>query len=1306
MEIIKLPSVLPGELDLAEINDKLRRREVQLDWRAVVSVSQQHLAVLCAGLDLSNDIDVLGLEEDGAIAEHIMDEIAEFFNNAAHSGETASEPTPSASSDSESPEVWTPEPLASETDHSPAPSEQETRDLTTEQRPQIASQATPSQYELRAQFEDMIVKELLGPAHGEEEEIEEDSLRDRYLIGLLAPKNSQQQSEQQEELALSQADNPEEGKAETHASGTPTMFPSSMGMTFTVSGEAGAIAVRAKWGRYERQASQYPDEKGDYKRVWKRYPMEGTTTFPLQEGKQTPWIVNRQECPDVYVEATIRKQNNGDWLITLFLVNAQTEPKQSKDSAWLFQPELEVRSTNANEPDIFLRKPLPYASQNLDPLIKQENDMMAMLYRHHVEFAVGHNVGVHAETSPETPQRAVRLTIQVAPAYEVPKTASPNADEIAELTGLALDMAVLGESDRDTVLETLHPLANAYESWINQQAQRIHDPAEELENYAETAESAIAQCWQALNRIREGIDLLSTNDEAWSAFQFMNAAMRKQRVRGIYAEQRRRGQQASLEDIDIPKNRSWYPFQLAFILLNLPSLTDLHHEDRSHPTNAICDLLWFPTGGGKTEAYLGLTAYTIALRRQQGMIAGRDGEHGVAVLMRYTLRLLTLQQFQRATALICACESLRRANPETWGREPIRIGLWVGRNSTPNYTSQSEEFSKQTKGQFQQQQGGSPHQLTNCPWCGTAIDPSKHLTVDPFDKGQGRTYLKCGDNLGSCEFSKGEGLPILVVDEEIYRHLPALLIATVDKFAQMPWKGEIQMLFGQVNGYCQRHGYRSPNLEDSDRHPKKGRLPAAKTLTDIPQLRPPDLIIQDELHLISGPLGTLVGLYETAVDQLASWEVNGKKVRPKVIASTATIKQAQTQVHNLFLRNLQVFPPQGLDISDNFFSRQREPGEATPGRRYLGICAPGRRLKAALIRVYVAALSAAQVLYNTYGKTADPWMTLVGYFNSLRELGGTRRLVEDDIRSRLSRKELEKRGLATRSSVNLEELTSRKRSTDIPQLLDWLETPFDPEQQATNQARRKQGKKVEQQDPLDVVLATNMISVGVDVKRLGLMVACGQPKNTAEYIQATSRIGRNVPGLVITVYNWTRPRDLSHYERFEHYHSTFYQNVEALSVTPFAPGALSRGLTALLVSLIRLGGQEFNHNDRAGTIARSHPYVEKAKEAIVKRASHIEDDPLSQQVQKELNATLDQWLHQAENRPGGGTLVYQSQKAGETGVPLLQSPEETRGQWQRFTCLNALRNVEPTVNLIFTDQPPNEEFDRVPEPYQNSDSNE
>ncbi|MDJ0716752.1 MAG: DISARM system helicase DrmA [Prochloraceae cyanobacterium] len=1323
MEIIKLPPVLPGDLDLAEINQQLKDGKAELDWSEVVSAQQKYLEVLLAELDLSDNADVLGI--DGTIADNIASEII-LFCESRRSKKSKSR-SKKRSESQFTPQVWEQASVKNEGEKIEEERKDEGENLKEEREKNSSFIPDPSSlkildrattYTIRAELETAILKDLLGPVGGSEEEIEEKSITDRYLVGLLAPrlrrkKNEQQEdevpleeeSELQESLEIVGQDSPEEGSTEASVPPPNTMFPSSMGMTFCVSGEADKIAITAKWGKYQREKSQISfKDDGSPKQVWKRYPQEGRTTEALVEGREIHWVVSPQEEPDVYVKGKIRRLDNGEWIVSLFLVNAQQEPNKLRDRAWLFQPELFVTSPDSSNQDIFLRKPLPVSIKNLDPLIHQENQAMAMLYRHQVEFAVGHGVSVRAETTENNTKRAVCLATSFVPTYEVAKTTPPTEAEIPELTGLVLDMQKLSQAEAKELPTYLNPLVTAYSSWIEQQQQRIDAPqsgflrdrAEELTEYEDVAKNAIANCQQTLERIQAGITVLQNNPQAVEAFQFMNNAMWKQRIHSIYAEKKRRGEKLKLEDIDLPKNRSWYPFQLAFILLNLPSVTDIHHQDRSDPTKAIADLLWFPTGGGKTEAYLGLSAYTIGLRRLQGKLGGRDGNYGVAVLMRYTLRLLTLQQFQRATALICACEAIRRQDESKWGREPFRIGLWVGQNSTPNYTSQSEECIKQLRSQSRQIKGGTPHQLTNCPWCGSKIDPGKNITVEPVDKGRGRTYIKCGDVLGRCIFSKGEGLPVLVVDEEIYRRLPTLLIATVDKFAQMPWKGQVQMLFGQVSGYCERHGFRSPDVEDKERHNKTGSLPAAKTIPSS-KLRPPDLIIQDELHLISGPLGTLVGLYETVVDKLASWEVNGKLVRPKVIASTATIRQAQTQVHNIFLRQLQIFPPQGLDIQDNFFSRQRQPSEATPGRRYLGICAPGRRLKATIIRVYLAVLSASQALYEKYGKKADPWMTLVGYFNSLRELGGTRRLVEDDIRNRLAK--MEKRGLAKRyiRMGGMEELTSRKDSTEIPVILDRLEIPFDPETEAENRSRRKADRQVDKPDPLDVILATNMISVGVDVKRLGVMVACGQPKNTAEYIQATSRVGRTHPGLVITVYNWARPRDLSHYERFAHYHATFYQHVEALSVTPFASGALDRGLTALLISLIRQAGEEFNGNDRAGKIERNHPYVRAALDAIVDRAEQIEGNQAGDRLRRELSVKLDKWLRRVAQLESGTTLQYQTSSRDGTAIKLIEAAG--KGQWDDFTCLNSLRNVEPTVGLVLTDSPPDEDNSRLPQPY-------
>jgi hypothetical protein len=1167
----------------------------------------------------------------------------------------------------------------------------------------------PSPAEIRAELEAMVVGDLLGPSGGESEELTERTVRDRYIVGVLAPSRAGAASETAaeeedeetplipDELAEGGSDSVDDGTTDKDVPVPSGHLPHSIGMTFCLDTDAKAIKVSAFWGQYKREVREerIDERTGRPIRVWQRYNRGGMVEIPLTDGPIKATAADA-EFPDIYLQGQIRKRDS-HWVVTLFLINAQEAVSKNKDEVHVFQPVVTVEAVDGTA--IFRKRMTVGSTDDI------EECLMAMLYRHHVEFAVGHGVSVHAEVSEKASDKATLIRTEFIPRHEVPRTAPPTEDDaeqnpaFGQLKGLVLDMKELAEADAKKLPKMLGPLVTAYREWIDGEAKKLDDPSEALEQFGAAPRVAIDNCRLTLERIEAGLQLLQADAQAFEAFQFMNRAMWLQRTHSIYAEQVRRGAQPDFDkDIDVPKNRSWRPFQIAFILLNLPGVTKLDHPERGEGPDALADLLFFPTGGGKTEAYLGLSAYTMGLRRLQGTVAGRVGDEGMAVLMRYTLRLLTIQQFQRATALICACESIRRRSLEKgdgrWGKTPFRIGLWVGRRTTPNRTDDAAEAIKQLRGNQYGGSGlGSPYQLTACPWCGSAIEGGKHLDSKPYPHGSARTLTYCGDKFGQCLFSRrqapDEGLPVVVVDEEIYRRLPTLLIATVDKFAQMPWKGEVQMLFGQVNGYCERHGFKSPEIEDSTSHPKsKLGLPSVR-LQEHPPLRPPDLIIQDELHLISGPLGTLVGLYETAIDKLCTWEVNGKPVRPKVIASTATIKNADVQVHSLFLRKVNVFPPPGLDVKDNFFSVQREPTAEDFGRLYIGVCSPGRRLKAVLIQVYVSMLCSAQALYEKYEKAVDPWMTVVGYFNSMRELGGMRRLVDDSIYTRARKQD--RRGLAKRylSGEYLAELTSRMRSEEIPQILDKLESVFDPEaEELRRQAFKKKDYKNVPKKPLDVLLATNMISVGVDVSRLGLMVVAGQPKATAEYIQATSRVGRAFPGLVCTVFNWARPRDMSHYETFEHYHATFYKHVEPLSVTPFSPGSLQRGLAGLLVSMVRLRGTEFNLNEAASRITTSNPYIQDAVETIAKRAELIGDGKATGDFcRAELLKKADLWQSEAQNTAGGRTLTYkepfgEGSKKGTT-VSLLHSPGLER--WEEFTCLNSLREVEPPVKFIISD---------------------
>ena len=1160
--------------------------------------------------------------------------------------------------------------------------------------------------------------DLLGPAGGPRERIVDMGVRDRYLVGKLAPREVSQGGIEGLEgpLANEDAEEPIDEKVPGHhepgaefgtatgrveaesdtadeidAASNQSLVPSSLGMTFCVDGDVELIEVEARWGRYERVPNNEHEllkPNGQKAKVWQRIACGGKIKLALTEGAITHQAPDN-EFPEVRVQGSIRAKNvNGDRLVTLFLVNAQEEPDTNRDTAWVFQPELIVRSDeNAAKRAIFRRRPVLDAD-GADP----EREALEMVYRDRVEFAVGHGVAVHAETADDV-TLATEVRTTVMPHYEVQVTETPGLDDsdrkaMREMVSSGLlDMQRLATLEIEPLVDALSMLTTDYSAWIGEQRDRV---GSEVTGYDEQSQLAMDRCEEILERLQQGINTLKSNEKALDAFRFANRAMATQRVRSQYALAMRRGEDVTLDKFDVLKNRSWRPFQLAFLLLSIPSLADPSHPDRVQAVEAYADLLWFPTGGGKTEAYLGVAAFTMAIRRMQGNVGGYDSSRGLAVIMRYTLRLLTLQQFQRATALICAMEVLRREALEkgdkSLGEEPFTIGLWVGNKVTPGTTEDSHRAIEDVRNPGKYNAGAaSPAQLTSCPWCGSEVAPGRDVEVDRV---AGRTFVYCGDKKGRCDFSKGKsskqshpGIPVLVVDEEIYHRPPTMMIATVDKFAMMAWRGQVRTLFGRVGQECERHGLLWQGADCNGNHQAGKGVPSSK-VKSISPIRPPDLIIQDEFHLISGPLGTMVGLYESAVDELCGWSLDGKTVKPKIIASTATVRKAKEQVNNVFMRRVSVFPPHGLDVEDNFFSVQR-PIKERPGRRYLGVCSPGSSRPAMLIRVYTAFLTAAQELFDRFGEPADPYMTMVGYFNSLRELGGMKRLAEDDVQTRSYRVQMsmvERPALAQRSISNICELTSRVSSQDIPKYLDNLEVKFKSEFDSAS------GKYVTRwQDgdtrAIDVVLATNMLSVGVDVNRLGVMAVNGQPKGTAEYIQATSRVGRSFPGLVCTVLTWARPRDLSHYETFEHYHATFYKHVEAQSVTPFSPRAMDRGLTGSLLSLMRLENDVFSPNEGAGQLSMSNQAeIVDAIKVLSARAGNVaEDNARKQLAETELKERADEWAKEASR--GGRILAYEKRgPEKDKTVALIKSPGLQA--WDNWTVPMSMREVEPGVRLI------------------------
>jgi hypothetical protein len=923
-------------------------------------------------------------------------------------------------------------------------------------------------------------------------------------------------------------------------------------------------------------------------------------------------------------------------VVSLFVVNnRRPSGDEDRDLAFAFQVRLEVHCGEG-----FVARP------NLRGQSSRDGDerIADLQYRDVNEWAVGH--GVATEVIVSEGRCHVARTCWV-PCAEVERV------EPSKLEGCELRMQVLAElPDAASAAASLMPLVGSYRDWIAAQQEDAPRDRQRAEVAAELMRSATL----AASRMEAGIRALE-DAKVLQAFTVANKVM------AVAARQR------DLQKGETPREPTWRPFQLAFVLLNLPGIAQPGHQDRE-----LVDLLFFPTGGGKTEAYLGLAAFTLVYRRlaNPGIQSA-----GLSVLMRYTLRLLTLDQLSRAATLVCALELERQQRVDVLGPWPFEVGLWVGRAATPNRMGRMGDYQRETArakviAYRNNERKASPVPLENCPWCGTKFT-SASFRLWPREDEPTDLHIVCVSR--SCRFTRDNPLPILAVDEPIYRRLPCFLIATVDKFASMPWVGEVGAFFGRVDR-SDRHGFYGPS------QPGRG--------TPLPgrRLPPPDLVIQDELHLISGPLGTIAGLYESALDWLASRQEGGLWVRPKIVASTATVRRAESQIRALFGRQrTEVFPPLGPDRRDSFFARTVV-REEVPARRYVGVAAQGRSLKVVLLRTCRALLSAAQKLYEEAGgkraqpNVADAYMTLLGYFNSLRELGGSRRIVEDEVGPTVA-------GYSERVRLGeaIGDFSDRRIAKEPVELTSRVPT------NEVSEAKRRLARDHREDDHVDVALATNMISVGLDITRLGLMVVLGQPKTSAEYIQATSRVGRDRerPGLVVTLLNVHRPRDRSHYERFGFYHETFYRSVEASSVTPFSPRALDRALVGAVVSLARQG-----HAPMTAAIGASNVLTERGNlgfvvDALVRRAcGHGQLDAeeqarLGEKVRMRVEELLDVWNTIANDfHQTGGSLQYGTEIGGAQRLlfePLHHELRTLSARRRLFRANRSMRDVEPSVNL-------------------------
>ena len=750
---------------------------------------------------------------------------------------------------------------------------------------------------------------------------------------------------------------------------------------------------------------------------------------------------------------------------------------------------------------------------------------------------------------------------------------------------------------REVACDQLYHLINEYEKWYAQ----LKRNTDFIEKYHMAVTRSFEEIERCISRLHNGVTIIKTNDIAWKSFLYMNEAMLLQRIRTKHC----------------PSDKvSWYPFQMAYILQIIPDIVD----DQS-PFQKDVDLLWFPTGGGKTEAYLGLSAFSIFFRRLQGK---PNAMNGTTIIMRYTLRLLTIQQFERATALVCSCEHLRKKY-KIPGDE-ISIGLWIGSGMTPNHIQEASDALKKLQENLAATiYEANPMQITKCPWCGTEIDIGGYDIID------NKMNISCCNN-PDCEFHKH--LPIYVVDDDIYQIAPTFLLSTVDKFARITWEENSGNLLG-ANG-CE----------------------------------PPALIIQDELHLISGPLGSITGIYEIAVESIC----NHYGKTPKIIASTATVKNADNQIRILYNRKMIQFPPNGLSYRDSFFAVEAN-ADQRPARTYVGICPAGFGTSEILIKLF-ALLTFMKHLYRLQGKPTDvidQFYTCIGYFNTLKELGSNSIIISDRISAEIKylatykfkeeamRVHLKVDGNDTDIPFYLKnnELTSRNSAREIKNILERLSNNY------TSEAC------------YDYIMASNMLSVGIDIERLGVMCVYGQPKSNAEYIQATSRVGRTNPGLVITLYNGMRSRDKSYYEQFRYYHSTFYKYVEASSVTSYSYRAIEKALHCAMMAIVRHTIPKYHSNESACQFVRDDKEVEHVKWMILKRVEKVE--PRMKDFAEEwLNYYLDCWENLKDSLPN--KLVFSNYRNEDTA---LYRSADNQNISDIPPILNSVRNVEPTANIYF-----------------------
>lgn len=1005
---------------------------------------------------------------------------------------------------------------------------------------------------------------LVGPGlgipdkdQGFEREIIEGRLSLAYMLGMLFPQNSEENDDlggDEEQEVDDDTDDP--------LSMASALLPASMGLSFCLSDGAKVLLTV--------DAARYVKVENGNESSWRRVPLKLEKPELLTSGIG----FSDRRIFDGLAALTVfpRKTENG-WLTTVSVINTSSGLRSQYDKI-LFQVRISVELEEG--------RIIEYKTSNYIPPTEEEREIR-ILFGSQSAYAVGH--GISADWKLDKTGHCVSVQTQALPRAHVWR---PLFDRIERDTQTGTEVfsdpdifklsVLASEKTGDSqLIERLRRFVDFYSGWIESLERIPVDPA-----LKEDAERIVGRCVESAGRMQSGIALLESSDIVRRSFRLANYSLLISMCHGrrLSGADRNDGLQGPFElgtaetsSIDYMSNTKaeWRPFQLAFLLQILPSLCDENHDDRD-----IVDVIWFATGGGKTEAYLLASAFELIHRRLK--FGSRGG--GTGVINRYTYRFLTSDQFQRTAGMICAMELLRRKlaknGDNSLGDEEFSIGLFAGGDVSPNRFSQDETGAHQRRLSLEdsnQPRADNPFPIESCPSCGTLLVPNEaHRNADGsidrayygFNSTSTSFNIFCPEE--SCSFHAG--IPAYIVDEQLYDSPPSFLLGTIDKFAMVPWQERGGRLFGIGTAH-----------------------------------EAPSLIIQDELHLISGPLGTLAGIFEAAFETLIQSKSGWA---PKIVASTATIRNAELQCKRMYGRKGVVFPSPGLRAEDSFFARL-DVGNFERSRLYVGLMGQGLRSTVAV------AWTMAAVLQGVYEKGVsgemtpaelDAYWTLIAYHNSKRELGRITSATRDEIPARLK-------------------VYARADDRERPSQFDVLELKAHSEVPIPLARQFLQRKHTNDQSGVDIVPCTNIISVGIDINRLGLMLVNGQPKLAAEYIQASSRVGRGgVPGLVISCYSPSKPRDRSHYESFRDFHERFYSFVEPTSVTPGSLPAIERALHSALITAVR-HATGLRANPAAAQFRKDEPKIVTVLSTLERRLLAAYPDEDDRQIRQRISAALN-----------------------------------------------------------------------------------